>query len=40
MAQHTKQPDVLRELFCSAGDDPFVIAELADLWPGPRYQAG
>src|SRR5207253_5684659 len=27
MAQHTKQPEVLRELFQSLGDDPFVIAE-------------
>src|SRR5206468_7298684 len=27
MAQHTKQPDVLRELFEAFGNDPFVIAE-------------
>jgi hypothetical protein len=27
MAQHTKQPEVLRELFDSLGNDPFVIAE-------------
>src|SRR4029077_2041493 len=27
MAQHTKQPQVLRELFQALGDDPFVIAE-------------
>ncbi len=27
MAQDTKQPDVLRELFQALGDDPFVIAE-------------
>ena len=27
MAQHTKQPEVLRELFKALGDDPFVIAE-------------
>src|SRR5262249_4436780 len=27
MAQHTKQPHVLREIFRSLGDDPFVIAE-------------
>src|ERR1051326_4824415 len=27
MAQHTKQPDVLRELFGALGNDPFVIAE-------------
>src|SRR6058998_2518488 len=27
MAQHTKQPDVLRELFAALGDDPFIIAE-------------
>jgi hypothetical protein len=27
MAQHTKQPDVLRELFDALGNDPFVIAE-------------
>src|SRR4029077_8462136 len=24
MAKHTKQPDVLRELFAALGDDPFV----------------
>jgi N-acetylneuraminic acid mutarotase len=27
MAQHTRQPDVLRELFEALGNDPFVIAE-------------
>ena len=27
MAQHTKQPDVLRELFDALGNDPFVVAE-------------
>ena len=27
MAQHTKQPDVLRELFAALGNDPYVIAE-------------
>jgi len=27
MAQHTSQPDVLRELFAALGNDPFVIAE-------------
>src|SRR5438552_1608545 len=27
MAQHTKQPEVLRELFQALGYDPFVIAE-------------
>ena len=27
MAQHTKQPEVLCELFEALGDDPFVIAE-------------
>jgi N-acetylneuraminic acid mutarotase len=27
MAQHTKQPEVLRELFAALGSDPFVIAE-------------
>src|SRR6266699_2509090 len=27
MAQHTKQPEVLRELFDALGNDPFVIAE-------------
>ena len=27
MAKHTKQPDVLRELFAALRDDPFVIAE-------------
>ena len=27
MAQHTKQPKVLRELFDALGNDPFVIAE-------------
>jgi hypothetical protein len=27
MAQHTRQPEVLRELFAALGKDPFVIAE-------------
>src|SRR5262249_10147313 len=27
MAQHIKQPEVLRELFAALGNDPFVIAE-------------
>jgi hypothetical protein len=27
MARHTKQPDVLRELFAALGNDPFIIAE-------------
>jgi N-acetylneuraminic acid mutarotase len=27
MAQHTKQPEVLRELFAALGNDPFIIAE-------------
>ena len=27
MAQHTRQPQVLRELFEALGNDPFVIAE-------------
>jgi hypothetical protein len=27
MAKHTKQPDVLRELFEALGNDPFTIAE-------------
>src|SRR5438874_7539278 len=27
MAQHTRQPDVLQELFDTLGNDPFVIAE-------------
>src|SRR4029453_11823715 len=27
MAQHTKQPEILRELFAALGDNPFVIAE-------------
>jgi len=27
MAKHTKQPDVLRELFAAVGNDPFLIAE-------------
>ena len=27
MARHTKQPEVLREIFESLGNDPFVIAE-------------
>jgi N-acetylneuraminic acid mutarotase len=27
MAEHTQQPDVLRELFAALGNDPFIIAE-------------
>ena len=27
MAKHTKQPEVLQELFAALGNDPFVIAE-------------
>src|SRR2546428_9958173 len=27
MAQHTKQPEVLRELFEALGNDPFIVAE-------------
>jgi hypothetical protein len=27
MAQHTRQPEVLRELFSALGNDPFIIAE-------------
>jgi hypothetical protein len=27
MAEHTKQPEVLRELFAALGNDPFIIAE-------------
>jgi N-acetylneuraminic acid mutarotase len=27
MAQHTKHPDVLRQLFAALGNDPFIIAE-------------
>ena len=27
MATHTKQPEVLREIFAVLGNDPFVIAE-------------
>src|SRR6266513_2217064 len=27
MAKHTKQPEVLREIFAALGNDPFVIAE-------------
>src|SRR5262249_45195084 len=27
MASHTKQPEVLREIFAALGNDPFVIAE-------------
>jgi hypothetical protein len=45
MASHSKQPEVLRELFAALGDDPFVIAEclarplLAErfaMWPPLR----
>jgi hypothetical protein len=45
MASHTRQPEVLRELFAALDDDPFIIAEclarptlserlLSDLWLG------
>ena len=27
IASHTKQPEVLREIFAALGNDPFVIAE-------------
>ena len=27
MANHTKQPEVLREIFAALGNDPFVVAE-------------
>src|SRR5256885_16580013 len=27
MAAHTRQPDVLREVFTALGDDPFMVAE-------------
>src|SRR5947207_9378883 len=27
MSQHTKQPEVLRELFAALGNDPFIVAE-------------
>ena len=30
MAQHTKQPEVLREIFGALGNNPFVIAECLD----------
>jgi hypothetical protein len=39
MAQHTKAPEVLRELFAALGNDPFVIAEcLARPVPVERLQ--
>jgi hypothetical protein len=45
MASHTRQPEVLRELFAALGDDPFVVAEclarptlserlVSELWLG------
>src|SRR6266404_2521972 len=50
MAQHTKQPKVLRELFQTLGNDPFVIAEclarpilserLKLAWPLDSWRAG
>ena len=41
MAQHTKQPEVLRELFVALGNDPFVIAEcLARPILSERLKAG
>ena len=36
MAQHTKQPEVLHELFKALGNDPFVIAECL---AGRRYRS-
>ena len=40
MAQHTKQPEVLRELFAVLGNDPFVIAEcLARSALAERFRA-
>ena len=27
MASHTRQPEVLRELFAALGNDPFIVAE-------------
>ena len=32
MAQHTKQPEVLRELFEALGNDPL---SSRNVWPGP-----
>jgi N-acetylneuraminic acid mutarotase len=41
MAKHTKQPEVLRELFEALGNDPFVIAEcLARPTLAERFGAG
>jgi hypothetical protein len=41
MASHTKQPDVLRELFAALNNDPFVIAEcLARPSSPPRTYMG
>ena len=37
MAHHTKQPEVLREVFSVLGNDPFIIAECLAR---PRYRAG
>jgi hypothetical protein len=40
MAQHTRQPEVLRELFEALGSDPFVIAEcLARLVLSERFES-
>ena len=36
MATHTKQPEVLRELFAALGNDPFVIAEIIPAWTSRR----
>ena len=36
MAQHTKQPEMLRELFAALGNDPFVIAV---AWAGQCYRS-
>src|SRR5437773_4248858 len=41
MAQHTKQPEVLRELFAALGNDPVVIAEcLARPVLAERFASG
>jgi hypothetical protein len=36
MAQHTRQPEVLRKLFESLGNDPFVSRS---AWPGPSWRS-
>src|SRR5215472_7996391 len=41
MASHTRQPDLLRELFAALGNDPFVIAEcLARPVLAERFASG